>query len=439
MAGHWCTLILLAAVSSAAGIDLTTFRASYQHERRLDWNVAFSALLYDELYDTSLGRRAELDFLPVLTFKDKTLSDDLNWSAAVGAIPRINLYSDIAGEGRGDYSLKLQPALARSSYLFHTDFFIRTDIAGSAGWTEGRESHVSESARWRLASTELAAEGSATVGVGYGRVRDASPLLRAARVVELLQSEGVLRSEPRDAELAELAAFFSRSWRFAYEHDRSTKFYYDSLVANLQELGAVRGALPARSLFRLDEDLFVGDYSRPFGWKVSAYVKPSADGRINWQKSSLGYADTGRYGRYDLRYGAAAEYDRPFGLNWLVTSSVVYSFDPGDSAGMVVPDAHHVEAEANGSWQAFNRLALGAELQTSVEHLRFDFMGWRSTTVLRLSGGLNAEYFIAELLKLEAECGAYGDRFWGPEPTTWQYGTSFRAGLSLGRTLDSRH
>lgn len=439
VAGHWRTLVLLAAVSSAAGLDLTTFRASYQHERRLDWVVDFSALLSDELHDTSLSRRAELYFQPVITLRDKTLSDDLEWNAEVSAIPRIDLYSDLNSEDRGNYSLKLQPALARSSYLFRTDLFIRTDLSGSAGWTEGRESHLADSVRWRLSSTELSASGNATLGLGFGRVRDARPLLKAARVVELLRSEGVLRNEPGTAELAELAAFFSRSWRFSFAHDRSAQFYYDSLVARLQELGAVRGALPARSLFRLDEDLFVGDYSRPFGWKVNAYVKPGADGTIKWWKSSLGASDTGRYGSYDLSCGTEAEYARPFGLNWLVTSSVTYSFDPGESTWTIVPDVHQVEAEATVSWQSFNRLALGAGPRVRVEHLRFDFMGWEPTTDLRVSAVATAEYFVAELLQLRVELSGYTERFCGPDVAPWYYGTSFRAGLELGRTLQSRY
>jgi hypothetical protein len=437
--GYWRALVLLVTVSSAVGLDLTSFRTSYQHERRLDWDVDFSALLSNDLYDTILNSRAELNFRPVVTFRDKILTDDLDWNAVIDAVPQVQLNSDLDDESRGSYSLALQPELARSSYLFGSDFFVRTDFAGKASWTEGRESHVSEHASWRQVSTVLNANGGAKVGPGFGRVRDAWPLLKAARVVELLRSESVLRSEPGDAALTELAAFFSRSWRFAYAHDRADKFYYDSLTARLQELGVISGALPARSLFRLDEELFVGSYARPFGFKVSAYVNPGADGSVNWWTSSSGESDTGRSGHSSLRYGAEVEYDRPFGLNWLVTSWATYLFDPGESTWTIVPDVHRITAEATVSWQAFNRLAFHWGMRTNIEHLRFDFMRWQPVTNLQIWSGPSIEYFLAELLYLRIGLGAYVNRSWSPEPIPWTYGTQLSAGLDLGRTLHSRY
>jgi hypothetical protein len=201
----------------------------------------------------------------------------------------------------------------------------------------------------------------------------------------------------------------------------------------------ISGALPARGLFRLDEEIFVGSYARPFGFKVSAYVNPGANGSVNWWTSSLGYSDTGRSGHCSLRYGAEAEYDRPFGLNWLVTSWATYFYDPGESTWTIVPDVHRITADATVSWQAFNRLAFGWGMRTNIEHLRFDFMHWKPVTGLRILGGPSAEYFLSEFLYLRVECGAYVDRSWSPEPVPWAYGTQLSASLDLGRTLHRRY
>jgi hypothetical protein len=437
--GHWRALVLLVTVASAVGLDLTSFRPSYQHERRLDWDVAFSALLSDDRYDTILNSRSELSLRPVVTFRDQILADDLDWNAVIDLAPLVQVNSERDDESRGSYSLALRPELARSSYLFGSSLFIRTDFAGKASWTEGRESHVSGNVPWRQVSTTLSANGGAKIGLGVGHVRDAWPLLKATRVVELLRSEGVLRSEPSDADLTQLAAFFSRSWRFAYAHDRAERFYYDSLTTRLRELGVISGALPARSLFRLDEELFVGSYARPFGWKVSAYVHPGADGSVNWWTSSLGYSDTGRSGHSSLRYGAEAEYDRPFGRNWLVTTWATYLFDPGESTWTIVPDVHRITADASVSWQAFNRLAFHWGLRTNIEHLRFDFVRRQPVTSLQIWSGPSMEYFLAELLYLRVGLGAYVNRSWSPEPIPWTYGTQLSAGLDLGRTLHSRY
>ncbi len=161
------------------------------------------------------------------------------------------------------------------------------------------------------------------LGVGYGRMRDAWPLYRAARLTRILKEEGVLVRELSDDDLGDLGGFLSRSWKLFYAHERAAKFYYDSLEQWLMHAGAIREPLPAYTLFRLDETPLVGSDERRFGMRGFF----TANVQAFRQSQSYDLTDTAwteLFTSFRRSYQVGWEFSGLRGLRWSYGASAAY-------------------------------------------------------------------------------------------------------------------
>ena len=113
---------------------------------------------------------------------------------------------------------------------------------------------------------------SATVGIGYGRVYNATPLAKVIRIVEELNEEGLLTGPIPDSVALEAAEIIDREAEFIskFGQDEYRRDYYAAIEAALARSGAVRdGKLGALGALTMDEILEDDPISvRKHGWTV---------------------------------------------------------------------------------------------------------------------------------------------------------------------------
>jgi hypothetical protein len=200
---------------------------------------------------------------------------------------------------------------------------------------------------------------NAELGLGYGRMRDAWSLYRAARLARILKEEGMLVRELSDDDLRDLGGFLSRSWKLFYAHERAAKFYYDSLEQWLMHAGSITEPLSAYALFRLDETPLIGSDTRRFGMRgfftanVEAYRQSQS---------------------YDLTDTAWTELDtssdRSFQVGWEFSGLRGLRWSYGASAAYVLPwprepdngIQHKFELAGSASYDIADRLVASYDL-----------------------------------------------------------------------------
>jgi len=317
-------LLLLLTTAAAFGLDLTTFRQSYSRASRADWSLRSDLFAFDQT-----GREAGQGgvLLGLAGWRTSILSEqldlDLNASASAGAGAQNGGAPDTLPASRHYLSaaLGLNSTATCHAYLPGTDAFVRVGIDAGASCDVDDERDGREWARIRTTRLDL---GSGQLGLGYGRMRDAWPLYRAARLARVLWEEGVLTRELSDDDLRGLGGLLSRAWKLFYAHDRAAKFYYDSLEQWLTRAGAISEPLPAYTLFRLDETPLIGLDERRFGMRGFLTADIDAHfGSLSYDASDISWTKIDTSFHRSFRVGW--EFRRPVGLRWSYGASAAYA------------------------------------------------------------------------------------------------------------------
>jgi len=158
---------------------------------------------------------------------------------------------------------------------------------------------------------------SATVGLGYGRVYNATPLAKVIRIVEELNEEGLLTGPIPDSVALETAEIIDRIQEFKskFGEDDYKPDYYAAIEAALGRSGALRdgkfGALGALTADKVLEDEPIS--TRKHGWVVRLGA--------GFQASDLsGLTDN------DPKLLAQWEYAKPYGYKGQFIN--LFSFEP---------------------------------------------------------------------------------------------------------------
>lgn len=114
----------------------------------------------------------------------------------------------------------------------------------------------------------------ATVGVGYGRVVNVTPMARAIRIVEELRKQGTVTSDPSNAAYQAIANVIAKEAEYSSKHGSKDyqQFWIADIENALQAAGVVKGgALGARSTIK-SYDVLVNENisTRKHGWLVRA-------------------------------------------------------------------------------------------------------------------------------------------------------------------------
>ncbi|ALG67999.1 DUF481 domain-containing protein [Beggiatoa leptomitoformis] len=153
------------------------------------------------------------------------------------------------------------------------------------------------------------------VGVGYGRIYNATPLAKAIRIVEDLVKYKVLASEPSTKGYMELAGVIDRESEFIskYSLKEYKKYWVEAMEEVLHRDGVLKTeSLGALGVIRIQEILFDERINqRKHGWVVR--------GGVGYIASNYDGSDS------DPSLDVIFEYGLPIGLQWQLIERAEYS------------------------------------------------------------------------------------------------------------------
>jgi hypothetical protein len=396
-------LAVACCLAIGAEIDLTTFRADSAYFSQFIWGARANGSAGGSWADTARSQSSGYGLGADIAWQMRAQGDGFDWQVGLPASAAFSRYGETetgdsvsSSRDRSHVAASLSPQLAAFGYQPGSDLFIRAgfdgdlDVARQTGITDGLQEQTT---RWDV-------DIAGSVGPGWGRMRDAWPLLKAAWIAQVLAEDGVITSPPTEDELREVARFVSRTWKLYLAHQRPAWHYYDSLANYLDRSWGVRGGLPARTLVRLEEQLYVGNFERPFGWRarVDAVFGAELHGRREVRGDTL---ESEAAYEYDWQPRVLFEYARPLGTRWQFTGTLSYTPIWPDSSERHF--RHSLALGGTAAWQALDRLEFGlrpgiaSDLYVAAEHSYWPLSLHVSHTL-----GLDCSYYLAERLRLVA-------------------------------------
>lgn len=115
-----------------------------------------------------------------------------------------------------------------------------------------------------------------TVGLGYGRFIDATPLRKAVRIEDFLFKEGIIADLMPKETMIELGHIIDKEdeYRDLYDDRSYQNYWYEDMSNEITRTGLVLGKIGAIGLLRMREVLTQEQINdRFFGWDVSAGVQ----------------------------------------------------------------------------------------------------------------------------------------------------------------------
>jgi hypothetical protein len=387
----------------------------------------------------------------------------------------MDLHSDLAGNWNQD----------RSSSVYHDDF-IREDrwsagdfdtyraalVASTAGyWGDtdwGLDAAFSAAYGFRRVASvsnrhlryvpsshellETSAEenryyngaGNAALGLGLGRIRDATGVFSVQVLEQRLKATGRLLRPLSPGARQRLAQLFAVSPLMGDAHDRPGRFFWGNVEHILREDGAITdGTLDAYSLIRLLEPSSLGfRYTRLAGWHVSPrYVLVLARGHADHDEGSLSLLTDGGVPVFDLhseshsrtkldqtsgRAQLVAEYQRPWGMRWQARIVSTLSYGDGASRLASVTGGYSVDHLVADRW------LISGSLSHEVNSVRRG--GARVHPTWSLLGIVQAQYFVEDSWSLSASYRHVQSRgenvYFQPTYTRFDRFNDFRLGLT---------
>jgi hypothetical protein len=415
-------LLICVSASSLQAIDLASFRPSSARITTSGFSLRASADAYSsDVADTS-DRETRFEARPAWAWLTEQRSDNnefrieqqagLYWLSSRGSYLAYRDSSEAVGIGE-DLTVTWRRYVGRSDFLFELSPAVNGAVIGRGATI------------LRPIEYFLGGQASLTAGIGYGRLRDAAPLMKAIRLTGILHDCAVLSRAPADSELVRLADVISRSWRLFEIHDRAAKFYYDSLEASLLQSGLIAAPLPPFALMRLDDGLMVGTDERDVGSRILVGARDSCSGSrlldrqgdTAWKKSSQG--SLGRIHPF-----LECRYARPFGLRWTTDGGLTY-----DLALTSRFTRHTLQVSVGGAYQISNRLLAEADVKVTPVWQRDSAPTAEPNNSLAAELTAGFDLYLTDRLKLTTEAAlSYGN---SRLPRDRETGTPMTALLSI--------
>ncbi|MBF0413842.1 MAG: hypothetical protein HQK70_14195 [Desulfamplus sp.] len=154
-----------------------------------------------------------------------------------------------------------------------------------------------------------------SVGLGYGRITNATPLMEAIRCIEDLTKYCIISSTVTDAVYLKLADVISKEseYKSRYGKREYEKYWYESMEIVFKEAGILNDeSLGALGIIRIQDILTKEQViTRKHGWEAGAQL----DYLISDYSGEEGDPGVGIY----------YEYAKPYGLQWQLIDRIEYS------------------------------------------------------------------------------------------------------------------
>jgi len=201
-----------------------------------------------------------------------------------------------------------------------------------------------------------------TVGLGYGRIWNATPLAKALRVQEALSGYGLLAKQMSDSELLALAAIIGKEDQYVSQQgaDEYKSQWYSDMESVMQEAGVLNGDnLTALATVKLDDILFDEPISaRRHGWIVR--------GGAGFQSSDFsGITDN------DPKLLFQFEYAKPYGLRGQLINTASYEPVFGNNTVQILSNQLSYSYEISDRIDWINSWALAIQQADDAADSRF--------------------------------------------------------------------
>ena len=227
-----------------------------------------------------------------------------------------------------------------------------------------------------------------TVGLGYGRVYNATSLAKALQIQNTLNENALLTSDLSDDALLSLAAIIAREDEFRSElgADDYKGDWYSAMEQSLSDAGVLDGGdLSALGTFRIDDVLFNETISsRRHGWLVRIGA--------GFQASDFsGISDN------DPKILIQGEYAKPYGLTGQLLNVTTYEPIFGDNTVQTLTNALSFTYELSDRIDWINTWDLSVQQADDAEDTRFISNLLTSSFLYELSNKLDLGLTVSAL------------------------------------------
>ena len=221
---------------------------------------------------------------------------------------------------------------------------------------------------------------SFTIGLGYGRVYNATSLAKALQIQNTLNENELLSSDLSDEALLNLAAIIAREDEFRAEmgEDDYKGDWYTAMEQTMADAGVLDGGeLSALGTFRIDDVLFNETISaRRHGWLVRIGA--------GFQASDFsGISDN------DPKILIQGEYAKPFGLTSQLLNVTTYEPVFGDNSVHTLNNAFSYSYELSDTVDWINTWDLTVQQATDDDDTRFITNRIASNFLFEISNALD--------------------------------------------------
>jgi hypothetical protein len=258
--------------------------------------------------------------------------------------------------------------------------------------------------------------GSVTLGIGYGRVRDATGVYSAQLIEQRLHAMGRLTRALSPAARTRIAQLHYIAGDFLAAHDRPSRYFWQEVERVLNDDGALaEGGLDAYSLLRLLEPSMggrgytrlAGGFVRPFffGSQVGGHEDlDTRSSRLVLDSGTVVFAEEAQSSQRteldqkDSGVGLGLEYHRPGGMRWQTDASAVSTYGGGPRRELDVSSVAQVQYLIADRWFALARL----DYQSHSQELN----GARSEPEWTLAGRTSLSYLVEDSWSLDLQCSS---------------------------------
>jgi hypothetical protein len=282
-------------------------------------------------------------------------------------------------------------AASQRSYLGASEFAMDGQVTADLDFEQDGRSDVNASFLTPPAEDVLGEEtqdrvyrhqGSVSLGIGRGRVRDVTGVFSAQLIEQRLLATGRLTRALSDPARLRLAQLHYLSSDFFAAHERPGRYFWREAERVLREDGALSDStLDAYSLERVLEPTLPGvQFTRRTGWFVRPFFFGSetrghadqdfrsdhllvSSGVVQFHSQSE-FSARNKLDRKDSGVGLSAEYHRPVGMRWQSDASAGASYGRGPLREL------DVNASAGLQYLLADRWYASATFQESVRSQR---------------------------------------------------------------------
>jgi hypothetical protein len=228
-----------------------------------------------------------------------------------------------------DYSLDIRPEILYSNYLIPNKWFWFTEGSGDYSFTQYTDNYSSTySDGFYFHDTSFVKSNSWNAslggGIGYGKLRDGSPVFAVLRILDKLAEDSALTRSLTKDEVLRIVEVFAKKVEYSYMQDRYVKYFMEDIFSQLQKMGVLKeNTAMAFSVLRAVEVISERIEPRLFGWRVRIGVQRRYLEEVNVRDRSTIYYYTDSYlWNFHDYVSLELEYGYPLSLNLQVNSNL---------------------------------------------------------------------------------------------------------------------